>query len=85
MKITIIEIDNGWTVTTDEHPADGQPHTVAFAYDRDDDGNPTEIKAGVDLLWELIDLLGIRGGRYDKERAMAGIEKGDKYEGGSDG
>ena len=80
MKITIIEIDNGWTVTTDEHPADGQPYTVAFAHDLDG-GDPTEIKAGVDLLWELIDLLGIRGGRHDKERAMAGIEKGDKYEG----
>ena len=84
MKITIIEIDNGWTVTTDEHPVDGTPYTVAFAYDLDG-GEPTGVQAGVSLLWELINLLGIRGGRYDKERAMAGIENGDKYDGGSDG
>ena len=85
MKITITEMDNGWLVYVDRHPNTDNPSSVVFAYNEDDDGNPTEIKAGVDLLWELIDLLGIRGGRYDKERAMAGIEKGDKYEGGSDG
>ena len=80
MKITIIEIDNGWLVHADEHPAGGQPYTVAFAHDLDG-GDPTGVQAGVALLWELIELLGIRGGRYDKERAMAGIEQGDKYEG----
>ena len=79
MYIKIIEIDNGWVVTTDEHPADGQLYTAAFTYDLDG-GEPTGVQAGVALLWELIELLDIRGGRHDKERAMASIEKGDKYE-----
>jgi len=84
MRITITEIDNGWLVHADEHPVDGTPYTVAFAHDLDG-GDPTGVQAGVALLWELIELLGIRGGRYDKERAMAGIENGDKHDGGSDG
>ena len=80
MKITITEMDNGWLVYVDRHPNTDNPSSVVFAYG-ENGCKPTTIQTGVDLLWELIDLLDIRGGRYDKERAMAGIEKGDKYEG----
>lgn len=74
MRIIIDEAENGFILEVlDEE--DGTKLAFGGADEEDD-----LIEHGCNMLWDLIDRLGLRGGRYDRKRLRVMVEKGDKYE-----
>lgn len=72
MTLTITYAKNGWVLT---EPADSPDRTDTVTVLEED---PTEVP-GLALLWEIIDVLGLQGGRYDARRLWVGTQPGDKH------
>ncbi len=64
--LKIVRATNGWVMTQD-----GETYVV------ERDGSSAEVAQR--LLWEVIELLGLSGSRYDAERVTVIMKPGDKY------
>ncbi len=78
----IIRVDNGYRLRY-PNPEMAEvgglmiPFIESVIEDDDDDG----LKSGEQLLWAVIEIMGIGGGRHDAERLTITREPGEKYEG----
>jgi len=74
-EIRITKVDNGYVI---EYPNDMGVKDIAVIEEPEEmDG---EKKAGVALLWWLIDHFGLRGSKYDEWRVTAMLEHGHCWE-----
>ena len=85
MKITIDTKDNGAVVSWTEEVGEGefQLREQVYKFDAWRGGVAEECCIPDDylsMLSDLNELLGMLGGRYDKERVHIGVQHGDKYE-----
>ena len=83
MNINIREAENGyilsWVEEDVEVDSKGDYTNREMVFGGADDPDAL-VEYGCALLWELVELLGLRGGRYDRKRVRVMIEVGDKYE-----
>ena len=86
MKITIEKVKNGFIISYFEEGT-LEPLTpmhilsekkIVFGGPADEEDNFAEY--GAEMFWELLDLLGLGGNRYDRERIQIVTAAGDKYE-----
>ena len=71
-------VSNGYEVV--QVNEEGDYFYVEVIQDSDEDG----LKSGEELLWTVIDAVGIGGSRHDKERLVIRREPGDKHEDGGE-
>lgn len=80
MKVTIEKVENGFVISyidTDNVVTPDVEKKLAFGGLGEEEDNFVE--AGMNALWELIELFSLRGDRHDRERLRVLIEVGDKY------
>ncbi len=79
--LEIIRVSNGYQLrypNPEMDMGDGAfPFIESVIEDDDDDG----LKGGEQLLWAVMEIMGIGGGRHDAERLTITREPGEKYEG----
>ena len=79
--ITIERVANGFIFTDTEKDKFGEVmHTERQVFADDDACDKPEAEAAYNLLWTLIETLGVGGNRYDPKRLKIVWEAGDKYE-----
>ena len=78
MSISIEVVTNGFILSFLD--CESELEKQVYSYDEDEVfGNPTQADAGVCLLYSIVDILGLRGSRYDRERIFISKVMGDKY------
>jgi len=77
--ITIESVQNGWIVTEVDDLDDHARPAVRVIEESDDGPDEVDAAAVQNLLWLLIDLLGVGGSRYDAQRVRIVVEPGDKH------
>jgi hypothetical protein len=73
MRVNIEKVVNGFIMRVFEDETVYEPDTYVFGHD-------DPVDAGFDMLWQLIETLGLRGSRHDSQRLRVIVEAGDKYE-----
>ena len=74
MKLTIETAQNGWVVKE----SDGDFERVyCFSYDSVAGG---DVEAFSGLLWNVTELCGMSGSRYDEKRIYISVKPGDKHQ-----
>ena len=80
--IDILQVDNGFIVNyLDYETESDEPVERALVFEYKD-STYGMIEAAEEMLWFIIEQLGLGGSRYDEKRLRVGFEKGDKYEEG---
>lgn len=74
MKLTILDLDNGYVLFTEWGDAKYNDRVVVEQHADESEAATTQR-----LLWEVIECLGLYGSRYDQERVYVEVRPGDKY------
>lgn len=75
--IQIKTVSNGWIVTD---LSDSEMSRRSVIFEAQNDVNEHDVKKIQELLYHIVELLGVVGSRHDRQRIMVRIEPGDKYE-----
>ena len=85
MNINIREAENGYIISWVEEDYDPDSHEELYinkemVFGGGDDSPESMVTACCDMLRELVEILEMWGGRYDRKRLVIRCECGDKYE-----
>ena len=80
MKVIIETVQNGLILRTEEKVKD-KDFEVKTVYVTEQDYDAPQAEARQAFLYDLVELLGWMGSRYDAHRLRINVEPGDKYEG----
>lgn len=79
MKVILETVQNGVILRTEERPEDKE-FEVKAVYVTEHDDEAAQAESRQEFLYDLVELLGWVGSRYDAHRLRINVEPGDKNE-----
>ncbi len=78
-EIKIESMSNGAVLSYNGYDDEGKPFKEKTVFEFDIDSEHGNWEGLIGLLWQVVELLGVCGSRYDEKRLYIGLIHGDKF------